>query len=513
MPLSSTDTVFILTQVATARTALDTITAGLSAAPPPATTPIHVTAGQSLQTALDAAALSGQSILLDPGTYVGGVLRGRPAGAPVITIAPFGVPTLPLGTRITAPPAVTLAPVAGTNVNLGTDKGANGYTLDGLGFASPGINGQMIALDCGATTLADVPTAISILGCWLDGGNACKRGIQANGAHITIQDSRIFGVMKVGQDTQAIGAANGPGPFLIQNNYLSAGSETILFGGADPTIPGLIPSDIVIRGNYLTKDRAWLTTKGTVKNVLELKNAQRVLIENNILENAWVDEQTGWLVQFTVRNQSGGAPWSTVRDVEFRYNVCLHGVSGINLLGLDDDPVTGAVFPSVRMQNINLHHNLFYDLGNPAFGAGTKFALATNNGVISLTVSHNTFLGAVSEALSLALGKSNTPSTNLQVINNVFPEGAYGIMGGGSTGPGTASWAQGVDPTSVFDYNLMLGGGVRKIPYPGAHTVVTAPMAMTLPFVPPAFVASDGTPVGVLLADLLARIPELDITQ
>jgi len=478
---------------------------------PPPVPPIHVTAGQNLQTALDAAAISGQNIVIDdPGTYVGGILRGRDPNSAPIDITQSVTPPMPAGTRIATAPPVFIAPVAGTNTNIATAKGAHGYVFRGLGFSSPGIYGQMIALETGATTDADFPDTIAIQGCWLDGGNACKRGIQGNAKNLVVMDSKIFGVMKIGQDTQAIGIATGPGPFLIQNNYLSAGSETMIVGGDDPLIQGLIPSNGIVRGNYFTKDMAWITTKQVAKNAFELKNADNWIIEHNIFENSWIDEQSGWLIQFTVRNQGGKAPWSTVSNIEFGFNVCRRGYCGINLLGLDDDTPKDStvVYPSVRMNNINIHDILFYDLGRADFGSGTKFGIGLNNGINNLTMKNLTMLGPVSEMLALTLGKSNTPSNNAQILNSIFFEGNYGIMSSALTTPGTASWQAGVDAASVFDYNMIIAGGVRKIPYPGANTKVVPTMPMTLPFTPPAMLGNDGNQVGVDIAKLQSLIPE-----
>ena len=64
-----------------------------------------------------------------------------------------------------------------------------------------------------------------------------KRGIALNAAHVTIADSYIAECKGVGQDTQAIGGWNGPGPYVIENNYLEGAGENVMFGGADPAIP------------------------------------------------------------------------------------------------------------------------------------------------------------------------------------------------------------------------------------------------------------------------------------
>ena len=50
-------------------------------------------------------------------------------------------------------------------------------------------------------------------------------------------NSWISDCKAVGQDTQALGGYNGPGNYLIENNYLEAATENVLFGGADPPIP------------------------------------------------------------------------------------------------------------------------------------------------------------------------------------------------------------------------------------------------------------------------------------
>ena len=102
-------------------------------------------------------------------------------------------------------------------------------------------------------------------------------------------------------------AGTGPGPFRIENNLLEGAGESLLFGGADPAIAGLVPSDIVIRRNLIRKPPAW-RGRWTVKNLLELKSARRVRIEANVLEHNWADAQNGAAVLFTVRNQDGGRP-------------------------------------------------------------------------------------------------------------------------------------------------------------------------------------------------------------
>ena len=109
-------------------------------------------------------------------------------------------------------------------------------------------------------------------------------------------------------------------------------------GGADAKVADLVPSDIEIRRNHFRKPLSWKEgnseyggIKWSVKNLFELKNAQRVLVEANVFENVWVEAQTGYAVLFKSVNQDGSAPWSVTQDVEFRDNVVRHCAGAINI--------------------------------------------------------------------------------------------------------------------------------------------------------------------------------------
>ena len=73
----------------------------------------------------------------------------------------------------------------------------------------------------------------------------------------------------------------------------------------------------------------------TVKNLFELKNARRVLIEGNLFENNWVHAQNGTGILFTVRNQGGKAPWCAVQDVTMINNRLRNSPSGFVVMGED----------------------------------------------------------------------------------------------------------------------------------------------------------------------------------
>src|SRR6267154_27343 len=95
--------------------------------------------------------------------------------------------------------------------------------------------------------------------------------------------------------------------------------------------------------------------KWVTKNLFELKNARRVLVEGNTFENSWVSGQTGFAILFKSSNQDGKSPWSITEHVTFRNNIIRHASSGINILGREHD--TNRV-----TNNILISNNLFDDI-------------------------------------------------------------------------------------------------------------------------------------------------------
>ena len=136
----------------------------------------------------------------------------------------------------------------------------------------------------GQTSPGQVPTDIIFDRCYVHGTptGGVRRGIAMNGCRMAVVDSYLSDFHEVGADSQAISGWNGPGPFKVVSNYLEGAGENLMFGGADPSIPDLVPSDIEIRGNHLFKPLSWKIghpsyagRPWSVKNIFELKNARR----------------------------------------------------------------------------------------------------------------------------------------------------------------------------------------------------------------------------------------------
>ncbi len=122
--------------------------------------------------------------------------------------------------------------------------------------------GDIIDLGMGDSTqtqLSQVPYALVLDRVYVHGDPVMgqKRGVALNSSDTQVLNSWISDCKAVGQDTQALGGYNGPGNYLIENNYLEAATENVLFGGADPPIPNLVTTNITFRRNYLSKPIAW----------------------------------------------------------------------------------------------------------------------------------------------------------------------------------------------------------------------------------------------------------------
>lgn len=297
------------------------------------------------------------------------------------------------------------------------------------GIAVLGNGIHLVGLDIRNSALTDIVT-IAGANCALDRCRilgdpvkGSKRGVAANSdgnCQITgcyIDD--CFGPYP-GQDTQAICAWDmGPG-LLIENCYLSGGSETILIGGADPQNALRNPSKITIRGCTITKNPAWQAQLVGVKNTLELKNARTVLIEDNDISQSWGGHgQDGYLLALAVRNQGGADPTATIQDVLIQDNRFSHGGAAITILGRDNN------YPSEPMARVTIAKNAFTDVTRTTYLGSNKLILI-DGGPSDLALTDNTFESTGHTSTIYFAGPRLERFT---FTGNRYPRTKYGIFG------------------------------------------------------------------------------------
>lgn len=218
-----------------------------------------------------------------------------------------------------------------------------------------------------------------------------RRGVSfSGGISMTVQDSYFSdfhcNVAGTCTDSQAVSGGVGSepmGPYKIVNNFLEAAGEDILIGGDAATET---PADIEIRFNHLFKPRFWLQGQPgftapafIVKNHFELKNAQRVLFDSNVLENNWGGfSQHGYSVLLTPKNQDIGGvsvcPNCQVTDVTIRYVKISH-VAGAFVIG-NGETVLGAV--AKAGERYSIHDVMVDDLNGVTYmGRGTFAQVGT----------------------------------------------------------------------------------------------------------------------------------------
>ncbi len=297
-----------------------------------------------------------------------------------------------------------------------------------------------------------------------------RRCVGLNSAWSAVIDSYISQCENSGYDVQAIAGGNGPGPYKIVNNFLSAASEDIAFGGFDPAISGMLPADFEIRNNYFYRPLSWRA--GTAgydgitrleKNAIEFKVGKRVLIEGNILENTWQDAQVGWGFALWSVNQSGGCTWCESSDFVIRNNILKNITSPFSFTPKYSTP-------SVPFSRVYLANNL--DYGRNADNIGNR---EFNIGINDLTIVHNTIVS--NDIDSYMPISHDSPMSNFVFKDNIAGSGfGYGISdpytGGGTKALNDAA------PGWIFDHNIYLlspgdQSGTWLYPYPANNSYPT----------------------------------------
>ena len=337
------------------------------------------------------------------------------------------------------------------------DGGARGYRLIGLDIGADQGLSQVTNLvefgSGGATSVADEPSDIAIDRCYLHGNDSgnYRRGVALNGARLAIVESHFENFHDGNTDSQAIVGWNGPGPFKIVNNYLEAASENILFGGGDPAIPNLVPSDIEIRRNLSTKRLSWRTSGVPVKNAFELKNARRVLVEGNTFENVWASGQDGTGILLKSANQDGKCTWCVTEYVTFRNNLIQTVAHGL-LINAAEAGARGLPLPQ-RANHIRIQNVLFDGVGLAPFDGGKLFRIF--GGVSNVEITHVTSTSNPSGILDPRDPTDLNP--NFTFKYNIIERRYYGI--GAGTAEGIPTLTRNFTPF-VYNQNVLVNTSV-----------------------------------------------------
>ncbi|MEA2176422.1 MAG: hypothetical protein QOD00_4014 [Blastocatellia bacterium] len=390
---------------------------------------IQVRAGDNLQAAINRAR-PGDTIMLEAGaTFTGPVIlpprSDKDSGWITIrTDAPDS--SFPAeGMRVSPSNAALMPKIVSPGKNLPalrTEMNAHHYRLIGLEMTlrdAAAASRELVALGSAQdeiqniNTLSSVPHHLVVDRCYIHSfpsNSEVVRGISLNSASTDIVNSYISEIHGTATDSQAIFSWNGPGPYNIINNYLEGSSENLAFGNGEGT--HLVAKNVVVRGNYMFKPLSW-RGKWLTKNLFEIKEAESIVIEGNIMENCWQDGQNGNAVVFTIRYGPGN-------NVDFKNNIIRHAGSGFAVTNFTTN---------AEMHDIRITNNLIEDIDTVKWGGAGIFIHIS--GVANVTVDHNTVFhdGTIVQAYD-DTGRG-TQIQNFVYTNNIAAHNKYGISGGG----------------------------------------------------------------------------------
>jgi hypothetical protein len=288
----------------------------------------------------------------------------------------------------------------------------------------------------------------------------------------SFSDFHCISVSGTCTDAQVLGTGGGnvpTGPFKIVNNFLEASGENILFGGGPAT---MTPADIEVRGNHFFKPMIWrLGEPGfaagasghpfIVKNLFELKNAQRVLVEGNLFENCWGGfSQNGYAILLTPKNQSNQCPLCRVTDITLRYNRITNVGAVLEMANIRSD----AGGETTAGERYSIHDIVADNVRGQPFGGGAGlFAqiLVAAPPLRDVNIEHVTAFAP--RAVFSIMNRDKF--SNFKIENNIFSTGQYSVLsaGGGPQNcafrPDPGSFFKNCFVNSSFTHNLMIGEG------------------------------------------------------
>ena len=457
-------------------------------------TAITVNAGGDLQSALNRANC-GDTIQLQAGATFSGVFTfpakscddnhwiivrssaddsTLPAEGSRLTPCYAGVPSLPGRPALHCSSTNTVvAKLVATAVGSGPvlfAAGANHYRLIGLEITRAGGIGDVTAL----ASVASGGSANNLVfdRLWIHGTpkDETTRGVDLDGStYVSVVDSfftdfHCISLTGSCTDSQAINGGIGSepmGPYKIVDNFLEASGENILFGGGTAASA---PADIQISQNHMFKPLTWMKGQPgyvggangnpfAVKNLFELKNAQRVLLEDNIMENTWGGfSQVGFAILLTPKSQAGNGgsnlcPTCVVTDVTIRYNSISHVGAGLQIANALSD--NGG--PALEGQRYSIHDIIIDDIDGPKYGGPGEFAQVSVSAgaplLQSVTINHITAFPPSTLFLIGDQVSTSTQMKNFVFTNSIVNAATYPVW---STGGGPTNCAYSDIPLTTF---------------------------------------------------------------
>ena len=247
-------------------------------------------------------------------------------------------------------------------------------------------------------------------------------------AHFELRGGAIVNVANYGEPStnvtegaQSFIAGEGPGPFLIENNYISGTGIPIHFDDSGAGV--LFGADYIVRRNYFTAPMSQLADSPESdgrryfhRNHLEFKSGRRILIDGNVFEHNFSDVHAA--SGLAIIAVSGGY----TGDIKVSNNIFRFNGTSIGLNG-SIDTVSPVAPPVARYQFVN---NLVYGIDGfrysvhsvrPNGSSGTQ--LFAGYGIEDLRIEHNTLYDSRGWAPDF-LHVTESPNEGVSITDNII---------------------------------------------------------------------------------------------
>jgi hypothetical protein len=392
----------------------------------------------------------------------------------------------PLGTRISSDDIPNLAVIeTQTTSAISAAASASYYYMVGIEArvaANTSLMGMGPIVELGspvATSLSEAPSYITVASSYVHGtaNQDTYMGVDFNGSAMAFVDSMITEIHSLTGPGRGISVSTtGFGPFKIDDDEIeSAGSAFALV--AYSPIVGMIPSDIEFQNNYLHRNPNWATQINTTtsgatgvwssESLVEMANAQRVLFNSNIFEDAYAlsnDLGSGYALAIKPSSSAfGTAPvgtyyWDRVQDITFTNNE-VDNCAGVTDIFLDDSQ-----YPAVVTQRLDFYNNIAYDIGTvdgtlqtSQFPGMIVFYDASPG---PIEFNHNTLLDISNGGPPLVQAFGGATLDQFTFTNNIINDEGNGIY---SAGNGTGTATLNADfPGVVLTYDAFAGQNINN---------------------------------------------------
>jgi len=386
----------------------------------------------------------------------------------------------------------------------GSGQGPNHYWLMGLNItAASGVKTvpNLIQIGQGETQITDLPNNITIDRCYVHGPNATANihnDVDAEGSTIAILNSWLT-VVNDSVEQHPVVFYNTPGPILIDNNHLEGGAEQILSGGAIESITGgVVTSDVTITRNHMYRNIAYYPGNPSyngfpliVKNNVEFKEIQRVLVQGNVMDYVWAGySQNGVAISIDPKSTTG-LDHLVDNDITIRYNLVRHANAALVLAV--GKPNFGNGAQTNGMQRVSVHDNIFAaisSLWGTILQNGKKIkdfyfgmTLISSNdpigkGPMYVNIEHNDFLTGSMQATAEWDEPGRFVGSGYNFSNNILSQtgASYGWISSNYV-DNTCSDLYVVDPGATAENNIFVGVPSGQQPAYTSNCVIAPPMA------------------------------------